>query len=309
MTAKKLAANRRNALKSTGPRTPEGKRSSSMNAVKHGLRAVSLAVPILENPEDWEAHRALVISDLAPSGYLETILSERVAALLWRLGRVVRYESEVVSIAMKREAEGTSYRDTETLESLKEGWGYLEEDEKVLHRVHALKGKARVSGEDASRVLGMVAEFLEVDIYGERGTPVSITLPGVPDDPEVYWEDFAGWTRDLVDAGVREIAAHAEDFSPKADPWVLVLAHAHGLAEKARERYEARTAEVECGFRQSLLPRDEVLDKVTRYETHLERSLFRTLHELQRLQAARSGVGLLPPSTLDMEVCVSRETV
>jgi len=70
MTEKRLAANRRNALKSTGPRTKEGKARASMNALKHGLRASSLAVPYLEDPEDWVAHRRLVLQDLAPAGYL-----------------------------------------------------------------------------------------------------------------------------------------------------------------------------------------------------------------------------------------------
>jgi hypothetical protein len=74
VTQKKAAANRRDALKSTGPKTAEGKKRASMNAFNHGLRFASLAVPHLENPEDWEAHRALVVRDLAPVGYLETIL-------------------------------------------------------------------------------------------------------------------------------------------------------------------------------------------------------------------------------------------
>jgi len=80
MSEKRTAASRRNALKSTGPRTPEGKAKTALNALKHGLRATSLAVPVLENPEDWEVHRHLVLRDLSPGGYLETILSERVAA-------------------------------------------------------------------------------------------------------------------------------------------------------------------------------------------------------------------------------------
>ncbi len=39
VSEKQLAANRRNAQKSTGPRTAEGKTRVSMNAMKHGLSA------------------------------------------------------------------------------------------------------------------------------------------------------------------------------------------------------------------------------------------------------------------------------
>lgn len=42
---KRLAANRRNAMRSTGLRTPEGKRVSKFNATKDGLRAHEIMTP------------------------------------------------------------------------------------------------------------------------------------------------------------------------------------------------------------------------------------------------------------------------
>ena len=50
----------------------------------------------------------------------------------------------------------------------------------------------------------------------------------------------------------------------------------------------------------------DALSKLSRYETTLERSMFRALHELQRLQAARSGQSVAPPAVLDVEVSSSR---
>ena len=223
-TAKKAAANRRNALKSTGPKTTKGKKRASMNALKHGLRSASMAVPCLENPEDWEAHRTLVVRDLAPMGYLETVLSERIAALLWRLGRVVRYETEVVSIAMT-EGEAVSLHEP-TLQDLRKRLENVEEDAKTLARVRDLKGKARVSGEDAALVLDTVAAALNVDLYPEDSEPLEVSIPGVPEGE--VWEDFDGWTRDKVEAGVRAIQAHGTDTCPlTVGAWSLVLATAH----------------------------------------------------------------------------------
>ena len=42
--------------------------------------------------------------------------------------------------------------------------------------------------------------------------------------------------------------------------------------------------------------------KLSRYETSLERSLYKALHEFQRLQAARNGERVLPPVVVDVTV-------
>jgi hypothetical protein len=97
-TDKKRDANRRNALRSTGPRTGEGVRACKNNALRHGLRAVQAVVPG-EDPGAWEAHRAAVVTDLRPEGAVELALAESVALKLWRLGRVARYEADLIANA------------------------------------------------------------------------------------------------------------------------------------------------------------------------------------------------------------------
>src|SRR4051794_34288502 len=98
MTDKQLDANRRNAGQSTGPRTPEGVEECKFNALRHGLRAVQPVVPG-EDLGEWESHRNAIVDDLAPYGALEFALAEQIALKLWRLGRVVRYEADLILIA------------------------------------------------------------------------------------------------------------------------------------------------------------------------------------------------------------------
>ena len=80
VNARQHTANRVNATRSTGPRTPAGKTRAKYNAVAHGLRAVSPVLPG-EDPAAWEAYRAAVVAELDPAGVLEAEVANRIAAL------------------------------------------------------------------------------------------------------------------------------------------------------------------------------------------------------------------------------------
>src|SRR6266567_9478057 len=62
---RQLEANRRNALRSTGPRTENGKQQSRRNALKHGLTAETVIEP-LENPEEYRVFEEAVVSEYLP---------------------------------------------------------------------------------------------------------------------------------------------------------------------------------------------------------------------------------------------------
>jgi hypothetical protein len=89
---RQVQANRRNALKSTGPTTPEGKLRSRCNAVRHGLTAETV-IAVLENSEDYEAFEATVISDYDAETAVERELVLRLASILWRLRRATAIET------------------------------------------------------------------------------------------------------------------------------------------------------------------------------------------------------------------------
>ena len=89
---KQIEANRLNALKSTGPRTDEGKRHSRCNAVRHGLTAETV-IADLEDREDYEAFETAVASCFDAESAVERELVLRLASVLWRLRRAIGIET------------------------------------------------------------------------------------------------------------------------------------------------------------------------------------------------------------------------
>ncbi len=86
-TPSQIYANARNAKRSTGPKTPEGKAKSSKNALKHGLRSEEIVLRSLEFDEDWDAHLQSYIEDAQPVGDVEYKLAEKAAMCLWKQSR------------------------------------------------------------------------------------------------------------------------------------------------------------------------------------------------------------------------------
>ncbi len=97
----RIAANRQNALRSTGPRSLEGKARSSLNAVRHGLRSRR---PLLldEDPTEYEALAAALNEQFAPEPGVEELLVDEILGLVWRLRRAARVEAALFTIALPK---------------------------------------------------------------------------------------------------------------------------------------------------------------------------------------------------------------
>ena len=96
----KRTANQRNSLCSTGPRTPDGKAASRLNALKHGLTAAQVLLPD-EDANDYQQFMKAMKQQLQPNGVLEQELSEAIAMKLWRLRRVLRMEAETLRYQLR----------------------------------------------------------------------------------------------------------------------------------------------------------------------------------------------------------------
>ena len=96
VSEKQMLANRQNALQSTGPRSAAGKGVSSQNATRHGLRAERTIIPG-EDPAEFDQFRDELFEEFAPIGVLESRLTTQIAGALWKFQRVDRMENDLLT--------------------------------------------------------------------------------------------------------------------------------------------------------------------------------------------------------------------
>jgi len=96
-SCRQIDTNRRNALKSTGPKTEAGKQVSRCNAVRHGLTAETV-IGALEDAEDYKAFEAAITADYDAQSAVEREFVLRLASLLWRLRRATTIETGLFEI-------------------------------------------------------------------------------------------------------------------------------------------------------------------------------------------------------------------
>ncbi len=316
-TLAKVEANRLNAGCSTGPRTAAGKLAASRNAVTHGVWTTAPVVPG-ETADGWAAHRAGVSASLAPVGVLEDVLAERVAGLLWRLGRVTRYETLTIRAAVE---DASLPRPRSILDGLSNpGRGDLADDLRAAKRAAAVarRGLARavLAAEYFAAFAGrpddepvppaVAVEVFDAAVRVAERYDYELPLPK-PGGSKLLaalgrCESRAGavpWTAGLIRAG---LAVYAGRLAGAVGAGWFVgkvgreLARAPVAFERDAGQLDRRAAGLARRQRATpgwkaaaaLLPPADRADRVARYEGHLNKLLVTTLQELERIQSARA---------------------
>jgi len=317
MTSRRqIAANRRNARKSTGPRSIAGKARSSKNALTHGILSRAPIISHVEEPEQWEAHSDAIREALQPANHLEAVIVERIALQAWRLARVARFEvgwlsglQEKVSDDVKRdrlfsaagEIEAGRPERVHPIASPEDLEAFVKLDRATWEGISAFV-EAIASGDlELSTVEPDAAHWTVIGVAmfvgrGEDHGRVKLRDGRTVDEvcARKDWTGMRAWQ-------VIEVLAEGTDEEP-----IHLLGKAY---QKARETLEAGEVELEkvradVARRRAdhLVPGVHITKQIARYESHLERSLYRSLHELQRLQAARSGGTFPIPVAVDVDV-------
>lgn len=301
----KIRSNRRNARKSTGPTSREGKAVVRWNALKHGLLSREAVITVGNGKENESDFKRLVIQlneELLPAGIVEEMLVEKIAVCYWRLRRVIRCEvgrirnrldnatfekvferrddflhnKEFVALETCREKLRRSSMGLRFLISILEemkseiqesGWMSKDTEMKLFEHF----------GTDKGGVGFMLYLFNHMATDGQRMTKENPDKYGDTPQPEKCKEVMLK----TIDKEIQQMEEFIEVF-------------------QEHEGWEAEANKLGLA-----LPDKDSIDKILRYETAVERQFYKALHELIRLQSARKGEK--PPTPIAIDVDVSRE--
>ena len=112
ISQKQLEANRRNAQRSTGPKTDEGKKIAALNARRHSLTGQVTAMTEADRIMH-DAFSAALVESLAPEGAMETQLAQRIATDSWRLNRISAVEDNLFALGHNAKSDETETEDPE----------------------------------------------------------------------------------------------------------------------------------------------------------------------------------------------------
>ena len=290
MSLKQIAANQANAKKSTGPKSPEGRAVAKMNALKHGILSREVLVRgrhRKENGRELAALHQRFWADLQPVGVTEEMLVDQIVTTHWRLRRALTAESGEIALSVD---EGQWQRSRGKHPAL-----IWMEWEVLGDPIPNMKNSAT-----GCRVMaGWLREFrAAVERDGEL-TEAAIQA------------SFHGKTNSLT----RELEALRlkGQENPEGQEAAAARREKHqseALAYLNKELRLLEWREADCEEREehaeqarqaaAVLPSLEVLEKILRYETKLERQMFRAMAQLERVQRMRKGE--VVPAPLSVEV-------
>ncbi len=284
-----LTANRQNGHLSTGPKTANGKATSKLNALKHGLRAREVVLRgrcIRESPREFTALHQHLLDDWNPVGFQEQILVEQMATTYWRLRRVIKAESGEITLSVDN-SEWTRKNHDVSMSAMR--WGLavdpaikMGESAFGNHCIYDHLERVRKSVEKEGQLTEEAVKFAMIS-----GKPDSLT-----------WElERFRVKLQLNPEGLEETAFRAKQ-KEKALAYINEkMRHISWEVDRCEKREDM---EEQARQAANVLPSADTLEKLRRYEISLSKQLYRAMHELERLQRRRLGEHIPAPQVVEI---------
>ncbi len=298
----KVRANRNNSLKSTGPKTRKGKAVVKWNAMKHGLLSKEVIIDAGEGIEDENEFEQLFNAlriELCPAGILEEMLVEKIAICYWRLRRVVKFEvgelrkrldNATMDIIFKR-ADDFKFDRT-----MAEAGGNKDKLRKTIFGIKCLLAALddiKFGIEESGELSDYSTQELCRHFETEKGS-FGYTL--------MLFNHMATKGQSLAISDPEKYGDTPDREKLKKAMIKIINNEKKQLKEISAHLNKIENEDINAQKKALYLPEKEAIDKMLRYETAIERQLYRAIHELIRLQSARMGGNPTIPLAIDVNV-------
>jgi hypothetical protein len=290
VTPAKVAANRTNAEKSTGPKSAAGKRFASRNSITHGIFTQELLLPG-ESKTTFDRVREELITDFAPVGFREFAQVGIYFANYWRLGRLYRGEAGEITQHLCEVNPAVELATSEHSRQYVQATADLKELEKIEGQISR---QARVSSENL--------EWLRKLPYGEPAKNFVLAIELVRDaesreDRRPGREETSSVTEGQEPASAESAATSPKDGGFARD---LLLDRLESLKRTICQQigYHGQYPVLKLEAKKNALhvPQEAVLNRFMRYENHCVDNMTAAANRLERMQRLRRGDAVCPPS-------------
>ena len=266
---RRVQANRKNALRSTGPKSKRGKDAAARNSLKHGLLAKSAVIllgPAKEDKAEFEGLLNALRDYFHPVGVMEECLVQEIAVSYWKEKRAQLYENgeihkqvrSAVSNELWEEADydrGISDLLSECLGGNRRLLTSSQGLEYVLETLAKIRDEVETTGQVSEESLKQLSAFCGGD-----------------------WQSVVGKSEMLAELQRERVRL--------------------ARLKKKIDRFEAEDREAK--LQRALLPYPHEMETLLRYSAANERRRYKALAQLERLQRQRSGEVL--PAPIDVQV-------
>lgn len=293
ISSAKLEANRRNAQHSTGPKSSQGKSASRLNALKHGLLArqvVARGYFFEESPHEFKTLSREYHENLAPVGPLEEMLVNQIIMAVWRLRRVRTAETGEVATNVDKVWRnprrspweiGNGHKGNALHNSLSQYCKTIPGIEFVIECLSELRASIASAGEFTE------AKLQDLRRYVSDPNEIVSTLAALR-------ARFLSNPNKLAPDELR--ARHLKEALEYVDEQTTKFKDLMSVCEEHIETEDSMRRAV------ALLPGPDILEKIVRYESALQRQLYRSMNQLERLQRRRLGEVVPPPVVMDVSL-------
>ena len=331
VSKKKIRANRRNAQLSTGPNDTSRTR---LNALKHGVLSEAVLIRAGDGAGDASEFRAFsdkMREDLAPEGALEELEVEKLIGIAWRNGRLLAYESAVIS--KQRDQAIKDWEEQHPLVQAHKQW-----TNRQSRQGEAKQPRQWEPGQPYEWAIKQPGDSVRKYPLGPRVTPIDFYILlyfmqalalrelakdeplesavvrsmvchkaqklgvhlddviGSKPESELYGDCSPEQVQNVIDAACELKNISQDDFWDAVD--TDELRHSKGTVEAlVRIESERDRAGDVAG-----IPDDACLGTIQRYDAHLTRDFHKTLQGLQQLQAARLSLRSPTPLAVDVDM-------